>query len=381
MYAQAAAKASLRLNSALETTRRRGRYMSDSPSVEAVRRRQARSSRVSYGDPVVLHETSQSRVVLVPFFIPHSDHNELAIKIQTLKKRPPPFDWVEVPEKAVSLKEEAARKLLASLRTHLAVAEEADDGNFLLIRVTEGTASLGDHDPAAVATALARVLGQEEIVTHLQGAELSAELLRAFRGAIRLSEMRRAVVQLRTLLDEGEGAEDIYQAWCEEHTWAFGNAYVMRDAVRQISVGDHLDLMLPTVIAGYRDIVELKRPDMAVLQYDSNHRNYYFSADVSRAIGQCHRYLDVLHEVAARGLRDHPEVVAYHPRATVVIGRSAGWGEVKLKALHGLNRRLAGVTIMTYDHLLAQGERLVEILSPSTTEGEDAQGFDDYIPF
>ncbi len=114
----------------------------------------------------------------------------------------------------------------------------------------------------------------------------------------------------------------------------------MRDEVREISPGDHLDVLLPTVISGYRDIVELKRPDMEVLHYDSRHRNFYFSAEVSKAIGQCHRYLDVLHEVAATGLRDHPEIVAYHPRGIIVIGRS-----------------------MTYDQLLAQGERLLEMLS------------------
>ena len=134
--------------------------------------------------------------------------------------------------------------------------------------------------------------------------------------------------------------------------------------MREISTGDTLDILLPTVIAGYRDIVELKRPDMHVLYYDERHKNYYFSADVSKAIGQCHRYLDVLHEIAAKGLRDNPEIVAYHPRAIIVIGRSVGWEEAKLKALHGLNRRFSGITVMTYDHLLAQGERLVEMLSP-----------------
>jgi len=137
----------------------------------------------------------------------------------------------------------------------------------------------------------------------------------------------------------------------------------MRDEVREISPGDHLDVLLPTVISGYRDIVELKRPDMEVLHYDSRHRNFYFSAEVSKAIGQCHRYLDVLHEVAATGLRDHPEIVAYHPRGIIVIGRSSDWKAEQLKSLHGLNRRLSGVTVMTYDQLLAQGERLLEMLS------------------
>jgi len=248
------------------------------------------------------------------------------------------------------------------LKNHLAVADDGAGSSYILVRVSEGTAQLGEHDPAAVANALAKVLSQPEIVQHLGEAELTDELVHAIRGAIRLKEMRAAVAALRQHLAAGEAREAVYQRWCEDHSWAFGNAYVLHDAVRDISAGDRLDLLLPTVISGYRDIVELKRPDVDVLLYDAARRNYYFSADVSKAIGQCHRYLDVLHEVAAQGLRDHPEIVAYHPRAIIVIGRSQGWPGEQLKALHGLNQRLAGLTVMTYDHLLAQGERLVQLL-------------------
>jgi len=323
---------------------------------------------VSYGDPVILHETTRSRIVMVPFFIPRSTGTELAVKLVTYRKAEPPTDWVTVEEKSLSLQEPAARALLRGLKAHLAVAREDGDGDFILLRVAEGTAEIGSHDPASVASALARVLSQDEIVTHLAGAELSDELVRAFRGVIRLKEMQSAVAQLRNHLDSGESRESVYQQWCEAHTWAFGNAYVMRDAVRAISTGDQLDLLLPTVISGYRDIVELKRPDMQVLHYDNAHRNYYFSADASQAIGQCHRYLDVFAEAASRGLLDHPEIVAYHPRAIIVIGRSDGWPEEKLRALHGLNRRLSGVTLMTYDQLLAQGERLVQLLDAQASQ-------------
>ncbi|MEX2551881.1 MAG: DUF4263 domain-containing protein, partial [Actinomycetota bacterium] len=65
--------------------------------------------------------------------------------------------------------------------------------------------------------------------------------------------------------------------------------------------------------------------------------------------------------------RDHPEIVAYHPRATIVIGRSNDWPMDKLTALHGLNRRLNGIAVMTYDQLLAQGERLIEMVSSFET--------------
>jgi len=338
--------------------------------VENVQRRPAASGRVSYGEPVVLEESTKRRVIFIPFFIPHSDHTELAGKIITYRKRTPPLDWITVEEKSVSLSENATRKLLSALRSHLAVAKEGEDGDYLLIRVAEGTAFLGEHDPAQVAAALTRVLSQRDVVEHLRDTELSSELVGALRGAIKLNEMRAAVAQLRALLESGEYGEDVYQEWCESHSWAFGNAYVVRDEVRNISAGDRLDILLPSVIAGYRDLVELKRPDMSVLKYDEGHRNYYFSTDVSKAIGQSHRYLDILHQVAAKGLLDHPEIVAYHPRAIVVIGQSHDWDEEKLRALHGLNRRLAGITVMTYSHLLAQGERLIEMLAPKS---EDAQ--------
>lgn len=345
----------------------------DEDDLQTIRRRQAQSRRVSYSDPIPIHESSMKRVVLIPFFIRRSDGIDLAIKILTYIKARASLGWNFSEEKSVSLNEAAARRLLTGLRSHLRIAEEDADGSYILIRVSEGTAQLGEHDPATVASALARALSSDEIVQHLSETELSDELIRAFRGAIRLREMREAVSQLRNHLDSGETSEQIYQQWCEHHTWAFGNAYVMRDEVRNISISDRIDVLLPTVISGYRDIVELKRPDMTVLNFDEHHRDYFFSTDVSQAIGQSHRYLDVLHEVAAEGLRDHPEIVAYHPRAIVVIGRSNDWIQDKLKALHGLNRRLSGITIMTYDQLLAQGERLIEMLSAQTVEDESIE--------
>jgi|SRR5579859_741741 len=329
---------------------------------ETIRSRPAKSGNCSYGDSVIIRETSKSRVLVTPFFIHRTSNTELAIRIATYGKVAGPQNYFLRPEKTISMGEEASRKLLHSLTTHLQVAEAGEDGSFLVIKVAEGTAQLRGHDPSQVAQALTKVLGQPKIVEHLQSAELSTSLLAALRLSIRLNEMKTAVASLRTNLDSGVNDEPTYQKWCETHSWAFGSAYVMRDEVRNISATDKLDMLLPTAIAGFRDIVELKRPDMPVLNWDGDHRNFYFSAEVSKAIGQCHRYLDVLHEAAANGLRDHPEVVAYHPRAIVVVGRSTDWSIEKLKALHGLNRRLSGILVMTYDQLLSQGERLLELL-------------------
>lgn len=332
--------------------------------LQKVVRKTAGSGKVDYAPTVVISETSKSKLQAVGFFIPHTDHTGFSLKLEGyLRSKDTPWEVDKL--KTMTLSEQTTLELFKYLQAHLPVAAQSEAGEFILIRVSSGEADVAGHDPQALVGALTKVLSQSELVKHLVSTELTQELTTALRGSIRLNEMRSAVAELRSNLTRGEAGEQVYQAWCEKHCWAFGSAYVVRDEVRAISTGDNLDLMLPNVIGGYRDIVELKRPDMDVLVYDRAHKNHYFSSEVSKAIGQCHRYLDILHEAAKNGLLDHKEVVAYHPRATIVIGRSNSWSDEQQRALHGLNRRLHGISVMTYDHLLAQGDRLLEVMSPA----------------
>lgn len=348
-------------------------------------RRTSQSGQVDYGPPVILHDSSRMKIQMIPFYVPRSDRTETAIKLECYRKGQGEHNWVLARERTINLNEAATRKFVRSASAVFSIAEDAA-GEFVLIRVSEGTAHLGSHSPETVARAIMSALGQKEIVAHLEGLELSEEITRALKQSIRLSEMKHAVAALRASLDAGEASERVYQDWCEDHYWAFGNAYVVRDDVRTLSPSDQVDAILKHTASGLRDIVEIKRPDMRPLLYDDGHRNYYFSADASKAIGQCHRYLDVFAEEGKAGLRDHREIVAYHPRAIIVIGRSSEWSDSKQRALHGLNSRLHGITVMTFDHLLQQAERLIEIVKPVDTRDDVASenfgdDLDDEIPF
>jgi hypothetical protein len=73
-----------------------------------------------YGDPIAIHESGLTRIVLVLFYIPRSHGTELAVKIQNYRRSDPPNDWVLTEGKSVSLDETAARALLCGLREHLA---------------------------------------------------------------------------------------------------------------------------------------------------------------------------------------------------------------------------------------------------------------------
>src|SRR5215213_2169887 len=108
--------------------------MNESDEQNSIHRRKGRSG-IDYADSVVLHDSKDQRVELVPFFIPRSAHTEIAVKLLTHKKRPPPHEWVLDEERSMSLGESAARKLLEALKQHLQVTSEAD-GDYLVVPVS-----------------------------------------------------------------------------------------------------------------------------------------------------------------------------------------------------------------------------------------------------
>jgi len=329
----------------------------------ASKKQAAKNRNLNYGEKRVIHETSRKRITAIPFYINRSSGEELSVKL-LVEKKIIPNTWITVEEQSITLDEEDLINLNNYINEQLSLCTNEGSGDYLVINYNSTEPfDLTGLDSDKVTKAIISVLENEDIISHINTANFSDELITAFRGAIRLKELINAINELEENLINGVTDEQAYQEWCEKHTWVFGNSYVLRDAQREISMHDTIDILLPSAITGYRDIVELKRPDMEVLQYDKAHRDYYFSAEVSKAIGQCHRYMDVLTEEASRGMRDHPEIVAYHPRATIVIGRSEDWSKEKHKSLHGLNSRLSGISVMTYDHLLIQGKRLIEVLT------------------
>jgi hypothetical protein len=309
---------------------------------------------------------------MVPFYIPHNSRpDELALRIMTFKKQRGSSGSEQlVDEKSVTLDKQALDRLVERVQIHKLIAERPG-GKYILIRAPENVPELGDIAPDKAAESILAALSHPDIVSHITTHTIDQTLADALRATLRLQEIRRAIGELRSHLDTGVTREGVYQDWCVKHSWAFGITHVGVDQIHHIGVGDTVDLLMPTLLSGHRDIVELKRPDMEVLGWDKEHRDCYFSLESSKAIGQVHRYLDVAAEQLKTGLTDHPEVVAYHPRATIVIGRSNVWSPQAFKGLHGLNSRLHGITVMTFDQLLAQAERLMAVLTEQLADEDE----------
>ncbi len=348
---------------------------------DEIARKLAQSGKVSYSDSVELHDSRDLRIEFIPFYIKRTLGNQMHCKIIRTDKRN------GFQETSINLDGAASNGLYSAIKQHLTIVDESD-GSYLLIQTNGMVHGKEGITIQQTAKAIEELFKTEGVTAELSGINLSDEIIHALRTELRLRELRQAVADLASHLREGEVEESIYQAWCENNSWSFGNAYVVNDQLRAISAADKVDLLLPRNLGGFRDLIELKRPDMHIILRDKSHNSWYFSAEVSKAIGQCHRYLDVLHqEVGLSGLRDAPDVFAYHPRATVVVGRTNEWTDEQYRALHGLNSRLTDISVISYDHLLAQARRILELVETDELEeevivpSENARYEDDYEPF
>ncbi|MCM1440612.1 MAG: DUF4263 domain-containing protein [Roseburia sp.] len=198
------------------------------------------------------------------------------------------------------------------------------------------------------------------------------------KNTIRIFEIEDAITKFEKLLEISDAEKD-FEDWCAENYWVFGNYYVATDKIHQISNAERVDCLIKNVINQYRDIIEFKKPSFDVLCYDTGHQNYYFSAEVSKAISQVINYSDIFTLEAHNGLHRHEEIVSYYPQSIIVIGRSIDFNAEQIKAMHALNSRLNGICVKTYDDLLAQAKALLATIKPIDEVLET--DLDDDIPF
>lgn len=330
--------------------------------IETTKRRTARSQRVDYTSPIIVSENSRTKIEALAYIFEMSGEEHLSLKINFYKKHKTSGAWQADKTRSFSLKEGSVRRLKVAISHFERLLGKTTKSEYLLVPLGDGALDIGTTEKQTAVRALLSALADPQISDSLTMRAFDVEVLRALKGPIRIAEMEKATSQLSLMLAADEQCEAMYQAWFEEHDWVMGNAYIARDDVRSISKSDDVDLLLKCTSSGKRDILELKKPDVPVLNCDAIHKNYYFSAATSAAIAQCQRYLEVFTEEAEYRVRDARHVLPHYPEAIIVIGRSADWDDEKQASLRGLNSRLHGIKIMTYDHVLAKACALLDFM-------------------
>lgn len=332
--------------------------------VDTFEKKAAKSGHVNYiQEPIILKDNRKTVRRLIPHFIKRTVGEQLCLKIETETKQASGIVDLNSTE-SISLGADETKVLVEALPKLLGLSEFSGLGKHMIIPLSGESADFKGNSAKDIVPAILHALSSPELVNSMSDQSTNFNISDALKTGIRVNEMGMALSELKQYLDSGINSEITYQKWCEKHFWVFGNAVVMNEEIRSISRSDNIDLLLKNIM-GFSDILEIKRPDMNVLIKDKGHNSYHFSREVSSAIGQCHRYMDAIHYNAQKGLDDYPEILAYHPRTTILIGRSNNYSVNANKALYGLNARMNGISVMTYDNLLVRAENLLKSLQPS----------------
>jgi hypothetical protein len=75
------------------------------------------------------------------------------------------------------------------------------------------------------------------------------------------------------------------------------------------------------------------------------------------------RYLQVIEDHRLQ-LVQLIKIPVLRPTITIIIGRSNDWTDQMKEQLRILNSTLLNIKVLTYDHLLAMGDNILELYSP-----------------
>ncbi|MFH1012509.1 MAG: Shedu anti-phage system protein SduA domain-containing protein [Candidatus Peregrinibacteria bacterium] len=153
--------------------------------------------------------------------------------------------------------------------------------------------------------------------------------------------------------------EKIFQNWIEKNLWIFGVEYVKKYDAKKIALFSEGDLLMESM-DGFLDLIELKRPKYEIFQYDSSHKSYYSSPDLSKTIGQCLLYLQKMDEYKSI-LEKEYKVKILRPRIKIIAGRTNAFNDVQFEALRMLNANLNYIQIISYDYLLSCGRKIISL--------------------
>lgn len=182
-------------------------------------------------------------------------------------------------------------------------------------------------------------------------------------GVLDILEMcnrRDAVDQFEAMLDQ-DLPESHWQEWFSVNSWVLGTEFVEVLDERAVDVENITDYLM-RAHDGFVDVVEIKRPDGGLKFWATrrDHENLYPHSDLVKAITQALNYLAQLElEANSQKFIDRVGARVLKPRATVVFGRSTGWGDEEQWARRVLNSAYHNMTILTYDDVLERAKRML----------------------
>jgi hypothetical protein len=118
----------------------------------------------------------------------------------------------------------------------------------------------------------------------------------------------------------------------------------------------------------YIDILEIKKPDTPTLKLDNSRGNYYWDAELAKAISQTENYIEQVSSKAAEVRsylldRERIDIKAVRPRGIILAGDARSFEDQKQRDdFRLLSQGIKSITVITYDELLARLNNYINVL-------------------
>ena len=210
-------------------------------------------------------------------------------------------------------------------------------------------------------------------------AQSDTDALLSLKGEIEQVTLQQLIDRFRDMLEKGL-SEGRWQSFLTQNPFILSLAFAVPALVVQGQAyaggkrlsgrgGKVADFLCASASTGNLAIVEIKKPATELLAMTAYRGDDVFaaSAELSGTIaqvldqrGRLHRELPLLKEESER-----PDIHDFGIRCIIVVGRTPD-GRPRRKSLELLRNAMVGITILTFDELLARLEEIHAALSPST---------------
>lgn len=247
-------------------------------------------------------------------------------------------------------------------------AEKIASGKRTVLRgVDRDEITITDKNKTKILSQLSSQLSEEDIHEWLSSnvSAISTDLALA-----RLYHSRKnQIVEFKKALERDED-EKFWQKFLKENSWMFGAACIDILSERRVDIHHSTDFPIK-IEGGFMDIVEIKTPASPFWTLTRDKSLYKYrdkflipNSQLQGALAQTTKYiLQAEKQVDSQDyISDHDGIVPLKPRGLIVHGRSKGWGKNEWEAFRLLNDELHNIQVITFDHLLKQGERMLSVM-------------------
>lgn len=204
-------------------------------------------------------------------------------------------------------------------------------------------------------------------------------------GSVNLLKATAQIESLKELAAELEGAikashgESWWQTYIRSKILLIQQGYIKAIEKMNIAIGETRfpDFSLVTH-DNYVDILDIKKPDTAILKLDTSRGNYFWDTELSKAISQVENYISNVtrfaSEVRSYILDEHKiDLKVVRPRGIILAGDASQFTEQKQKDdFRLLSQGLKNLIIVTYDELLTRLKNYIEVLEEYSTTAPQA---------